>query len=107
VISVVPIVGSFLLLERLEELVELAVALIPERAVASQPCGRIAQRLGLDGTLASHAATRDGRFTGRVDAFLYGSAKAAAVRSAEAAAASKPAAKAVRGQTANAPRKKR
>jgi HAD superfamily hydrolase (TIGR01490 family) len=41
----------------------------------------LAQRLGLDGTLASRAATRDGRFTGRVDAFLHGSAKAAAVRS--------------------------
>ena len=33
--------------------------------------------------------------------------KAAAVRSAEAAAASKPAAKAVRGQATNAPKKKR
>ena len=40
----------------------------------------LAQRLGLDGTLASHAAVRDGRFSGRVDSFLYGSAKAAAVR---------------------------
>jgi len=40
----------------------------------------LAQRLGLDGALASHAATRDGRFTGRVEPFLYGKAKAAAVR---------------------------
>jgi HAD superfamily hydrolase (TIGR01490 family) len=41
----------------------------------------LAQRLGLDGALASRAETRDGRFTGRAESFLHGQAKADAVRS--------------------------
>ena len=40
----------------------------------------LALRLGLDGSLASEAETRDGRFTGCVSSFLHGSAKADAVR---------------------------
>lgn len=40
----------------------------------------LAQRLGLDGALASRAETRDGKYTGRVESFLHGSAKADAVR---------------------------
>jgi HAD superfamily hydrolase (TIGR01490 family) len=40
----------------------------------------LAARLGLDGSIASVAATRDGRFTGRVVSFLHGQAKADAVR---------------------------
>jgi HAD superfamily hydrolase (TIGR01490 family) len=45
----------------------------------------LAGRLGLDGAIASRAATRDGRFTGRVEAFLHGPAKAEAVRAYAAA----------------------
>jgi HAD superfamily hydrolase (TIGR01490 family) len=45
----------------------------------------LAQRLGLDGAIASRAETRDGKFTGRVDTFLHGQAKADAVRSYAAA----------------------
>jgi HAD superfamily hydrolase (TIGR01490 family) len=40
----------------------------------------LAQRLGLDGALASRAETKDGRYTGRVETFLHGAAKADAVR---------------------------
>jgi HAD superfamily hydrolase (TIGR01490 family) len=40
----------------------------------------LAERLGLDGALGSRAETRHGRFTGRVDSFLHGQAKADAVR---------------------------
>jgi HAD superfamily hydrolase (TIGR01490 family) len=40
----------------------------------------LAQRLGLDAALGSHAELRDGRFTGRVESFLHGRAKADAVR---------------------------
>jgi HAD superfamily hydrolase (TIGR01490 family) len=40
----------------------------------------LAQRLGLDGAIASRAETRDGRYTGRVESFMHGSAKADAVR---------------------------
>jgi HAD superfamily hydrolase (TIGR01490 family) len=40
----------------------------------------LALRLGLDGALASHAEIRDGRYTGRVESFLHGAAKADAVR---------------------------
>ena len=40
----------------------------------------LAERLGLDGAIASHAEKRDGRFTGGVESFLHGSAKADAVR---------------------------
>jgi HAD superfamily hydrolase (TIGR01490 family) len=40
----------------------------------------LADRLGLDGSIASHAETRDGRYTGGVKTFLHGMAKAAAVR---------------------------
>jgi HAD superfamily hydrolase (TIGR01490 family) len=45
----------------------------------------LAQRLGLDGALASRAETRDGRYTGRVESFLHGAAKADAVRAYAAA----------------------
>jgi HAD superfamily hydrolase (TIGR01490 family) len=40
----------------------------------------LAQRLGLDGAIASHAEVRDGRYTGGVETFLHGVAKAEAVR---------------------------
>lgn len=40
----------------------------------------LAQRLGLDGALASHAEIRDGRYTGEVESFLHGASKAEAVR---------------------------
>lgn len=40
----------------------------------------LAQRLGLDGAIASRAETADGKYTGRVESFLHGSAKADAVR---------------------------
>lgn len=40
----------------------------------------LAQRLGLDGAIASHAEIRDGRYTGRAETFLHGTAKADAVR---------------------------
>ncbi len=40
----------------------------------------LASRLGLDGAIASRAETRNGRFTGRVESFLHGAAKADAVR---------------------------
>ena len=40
----------------------------------------LAERLGLDGAIASHAEVRDGRFTGGVESFLHGAAKADAVR---------------------------
>jgi HAD superfamily hydrolase (TIGR01490 family) len=40
----------------------------------------LAQRLGLDGAIASSPEIRDGRYTGRVDPFLHGAAKAEAVR---------------------------
>ena len=38
----------------------------------------LAQRLGLDGAIASRAAIRDGRYTGAVETFLHGAAKAEA-----------------------------
>jgi HAD superfamily hydrolase (TIGR01490 family) len=40
----------------------------------------LAERLGLDGAIASHAEIQDGRYTGRVETFLHGAAKADAVR---------------------------
>jgi HAD superfamily hydrolase (TIGR01490 family) len=40
----------------------------------------LALRLGLDGAIASRAEKRDGRFTGRIETFLHGPAKADAVR---------------------------
>jgi HAD superfamily hydrolase (TIGR01490 family) len=40
----------------------------------------LARRLGLDGAIASHAETQDGRYTGGVETFLHGRAKADAVR---------------------------
>jgi len=40
----------------------------------------LAERLGLDGAIASRPEIRDGRYTGRVQAFLHGAAKAEAVR---------------------------
>jgi HAD superfamily hydrolase (TIGR01490 family) len=40
----------------------------------------LAQRLGLDGAMASRAEIRDGRYTGRAETFLHGAAKANAVR---------------------------
>jgi HAD superfamily hydrolase (TIGR01490 family) len=40
----------------------------------------LAVRLGLDGAIASRATIREGRYTGQVEAFLHGPAKAAAVR---------------------------
>jgi HAD superfamily hydrolase (TIGR01490 family) len=40
----------------------------------------LAERLGLDGAIASRPEIRDGRYTGRVEAFLHGAAKAEAVR---------------------------
>ncbi|MEO9174709.1 MAG: HAD family hydrolase [Gaiellales bacterium] len=40
----------------------------------------LATRLGLDGAIASRAEIRDGRYTGRAQSFMYGSAKADAVR---------------------------
>jgi HAD superfamily hydrolase (TIGR01490 family) len=40
----------------------------------------LAQRLGLDGAIASRAEIEDGRFTGRIESFLHGPAKAEAVR---------------------------
>jgi HAD superfamily hydrolase (TIGR01490 family) len=45
----------------------------------------LAERLGLDGAIASRAETHDGRFTGRVESFLHGPAKAEAVRAYAAA----------------------
>jgi HAD superfamily hydrolase (TIGR01490 family) len=45
----------------------------------------LAARLGLDGAIASRAAIRDGRYTGHVESFLHGPAKAEAVRSYAAA----------------------
>jgi HAD superfamily hydrolase (TIGR01490 family) len=40
----------------------------------------LAQRLGLNGAIASHAEIRDGRYTGSAETFLHGAAKADAVR---------------------------
>jgi HAD superfamily hydrolase (TIGR01490 family) len=40
----------------------------------------LAERLGLDGAIASRAAIRDGRYSGEVETFLHGPAKADAVR---------------------------
>jgi HAD superfamily hydrolase (TIGR01490 family) len=40
----------------------------------------LAERLGLDGWIASRAEIRDGHYTGRVESFLHGQAKADAVR---------------------------
>ncbi len=40
----------------------------------------LAERLGLDGAIGSRAETRDGLYTGRVESFLHGPAKSAAVR---------------------------
>lgn len=40
----------------------------------------LAERLGLDGAIASRAEIHDGRYTGRVETFLHGAAKADAVR---------------------------
>jgi HAD superfamily hydrolase (TIGR01490 family) len=40
----------------------------------------LAERLGLDGAIASRPEIREGRYTGRVQAFLHGAAKADAVR---------------------------
>ena len=40
----------------------------------------LAQRLGLDGAIASRADIADGRYTGRIETFLHGAAKAEAVR---------------------------
>jgi HAD superfamily hydrolase (TIGR01490 family) len=40
----------------------------------------LAARLGLDGAIASHARIERGRYTGRVETFLHGAAKADAVR---------------------------
>jgi HAD superfamily hydrolase (TIGR01490 family) len=40
----------------------------------------LAERLGLDGWIASRAEVRDGRFSGRAESFLHGQAKADAVR---------------------------
>ena len=45
----------------------------------------LAQRLGLDGAIASRAEIRDDCFTGGVERFLHGAAKAAAVRGYAAA----------------------
>jgi HAD superfamily hydrolase (TIGR01490 family) len=45
----------------------------------------LASRLGLDGAIASQAEIRDGRYTGGVETFLHGAAKAVAVRSYAAA----------------------
>jgi HAD superfamily hydrolase (TIGR01490 family) len=45
----------------------------------------LAARLGLDGAIASQAEIRDGRYTGGVETFLHGAAKAGAVRSYAAA----------------------
>ena len=41
----------------------------------------LAERLGLDGAIASRAEQRDGRYSGRVERFMHGAAKADAVRS--------------------------
>lgn len=40
----------------------------------------LAERLGLDGAIASHAEVRDGRFSGGIETFLHGAVKAEAVR---------------------------
>jgi HAD superfamily hydrolase (TIGR01490 family) len=40
----------------------------------------LALRLGLDGAIASRAGVADGRYTGRIESFLHGAAKADAVR---------------------------
>ena len=40
----------------------------------------LADRLGLDAAIGSRAAIRDGRYTGAVETFLHGQAKADAVR---------------------------
>jgi HAD superfamily hydrolase (TIGR01490 family) len=40
----------------------------------------LAERLGLDGAIASHAEISGGRYTGRAETFLHGAAKADAVR---------------------------
>jgi HAD superfamily hydrolase (TIGR01490 family) len=40
----------------------------------------LAARLGLDGAIASRAEIAEGRYTGHIESFLHGAAKAAAVR---------------------------
>ena len=40
----------------------------------------LAVRLGLDGTIASRAEVQEGRYTGRVERFMHGAAKADALR---------------------------
>ena len=89
-----------LIAEQIEPLAELAFPDAISRMRAHQARGEpaivvsaslidlvepLAERLGLDGALASHAAIRDGRYTGEVETFLHGPAKSEAVRAYAAA----------------------